>query len=67
MSDVACPINLGPRETKKRLVGGVVGLAAGLVLGVLAIALGLGLWVRLAAVGAVLFGVLGLLQARAKT
>jgi hypothetical protein len=67
MSDVACPINLGPRETRKRFVGGVVGLAAGLALGVLAVTQGFGAWVRLAAVGAVLFGVLGLLQARAKT
>lgn len=67
MSEDVCLVNLGPRQTRLRLVGGLVGLAAGLTLGAYALVADGPTWLRLAAVGAVGFAALSLLQARAKT
>lgn len=67
MSDASCVVNLGPRETRRRLVPGIVAALAGVAVGVVAIWNGWGVWARLAALVLLGYGVLGILQAMSKT
>lgn len=67
MSDVACVVNLDRGGARKRLLGGLVTLAAGLALGGWAGVERAGLLAWAAAVGLLSFGTLALLQAQAKT
>ena len=68
MSDPdACVVNLGPRETRRRLIPGIVAGLGGVALGVVAVANGAGLLPRLCALGLIGFGALGILQAMSKT
>jgi hypothetical protein len=67
VSDSGCVVNLGPRETKRRLVPGLVAGLAGVALGVVAMQARWGLWPRLAALALIGFGALGILQAMNKT
>jgi hypothetical protein len=60
-------VNLGPRETRRRLIPGLVAGLGGVALGVISIQARWGLWPRLAAVGLIGFGALGILQAMTKT
>lgn len=67
MKDVACVVNLDRGGTRKRLLGGLVTLAAGIALGAYAGVERAGLLAHAAAVGLLSFGTLALLQAQAKT
>lgn len=67
MSEQACVVNLGPGETRRRLIPGLVASLAGVALVVVAIWNGWGVWARLAALVLLGYGVLGILQAMSKT
>ena len=60
-------VNIGPRERRKRLNAGIVGLAVGVVLAVLLIALRAPAMWRLLLFFPFLFGALGVFQSRDKT
>lgn len=60
-------MNLGPKETRKRLVMGVVMLAAGVGLAVALIGGGSDRWWRLVVFFPFWMGALGLFQAKEKT
>ena len=63
----ACVVNIGPVGSRRRLLGGLAGIATGLVLvGLAAGSDAPGIW-RLAAFVPLLGGALGCFQARAKT
>jgi hypothetical protein len=63
----ACLVNLGPRETRRRLLPGLVAGLAGVALGIAAVQARWGIWPRLCALGLIAFGALGILQAMNKT
>ena len=67
MSDVPFSGNLGPQETRKRLVGGIV--FTGLALAGSGVALfgAWGAWAKAALLPVAFLGLLSLLQARCKT
>ena len=68
MTDVVvCPSNLGPKETRKRLVGGVVFTLLALVASGVALVVPWGVWGRVAILPVAYLGLLSLLQARKKT
>ncbi|MFM8980884.1 MAG: hypothetical protein ACKOSS_10560 [Planctomycetia bacterium] len=67
MSESACVVNLDRGGTRKRLLGGLVTLAAGLALGAYAGVERAGLLAWAAAVGLLSFASLALLQAQSKT
>ena len=60
-------VNIGPRERRKRLNAGIVGLSVGLVLAVLLIGLRAPAMWRLLLFFPFLFGALGVFQSRDKT
>jgi hypothetical protein len=67
MNPDVCVVNLGPKETRRRLVPGFVAALAGVALGVAALQARWGLWPRLAALALIGFGALGILQGLHKT
>jgi hypothetical protein len=66
-SPETCTFNLGPRETRKRLVFGIVFLVIGLVASWVFPLLDLNAAVRLVLFVPFWFGFLGLLEARTRT
>jgi hypothetical protein len=67
MNEQACVVNLGPRETRRRLLPGIGVALSGVAMGILSINNGWGVLPRLVALGMLAFGVLGILQAMSKT
>jgi hypothetical protein len=67
MSEPGCVVNLGPRETRRRLLPGIGTSLAAVGVTVLAVHNGWGLLPRLLALALLGFGVLGILQAMSKT
>jgi hypothetical protein len=63
----SCVVNLGPRETRRRLLPGLAAGFGGVALGVVAMQARWGLWPRIAALALIGFGALGILQAMSKT
>ena len=62
-----CIPNIGPRQRKQRIIGGVVGLGVGVVISGLLLASGVSRPVRLAVFLPFFMGTTGLFQAREKT
>jgi hypothetical protein len=62
-----CVANIGPRERRKRLLGGVVQLTVGLFVLAVLLAAGAGRWWRLALFPLFLGGASGFFQWREKT
>jgi hypothetical protein len=63
----ACVANIGPRERRKRMVLGVVGLVAGATVGITLIVIGASALWRLALFVPFWMGASGILQAKEKT
>ena len=59
--------NIGRQERRRRLLGGVAGLALGAALGVVVVSFGAPIWWRLGVVAPFLLAGLGYFQAREKT
>ena len=62
-----CIANIGPRERRKRMVSGVVGIVAGLAVGALLVASGGERWTRLVLLLPFWMGGLGVFQAQGHT
>lgn len=62
-----CIANIGPRERRRRLFGGVIGLGIGFAAAAALIVAGISPWWRLALVIPFAMGTIGVFQAREKT